>query len=149
MLMCARALYMSISMWVHVPVHIHECVNVRGVDCQVSFSVTLCSIHLRQGLSLTRRPASLRSFCICPLPPRQHWVTGTCPAPLNVDAGIQTQNLKLVQQAFLSWRHLFSPLKHYITLLKECLLAQGGGSFWTQFLRCIIWRDTETLLCKC
>lgn len=148
---CVRALNTSISMWVHVcmcmSVHIHECVNVRGVDCQVSFSVTLH--YSFESESLTDLTASSPEI-ILHLPFASLAALGHrhVPWPWNVDVRIQTENLKLVKQACLSWRHLSSSLKHYMTLLKVCLLAQGG-SFWIQFLRCIIWGDTETLVCKC
>ena len=139
----ACALYMSVSMWVHVCMCLCTWMSEEQIRC---LSLSLCIIPRRQGLLLTWPPASLRSSCMCPLPPHS---TGSqahgMPSPLNVDVEIQTQNLKLVQQACLSWIYLFSPLKHYVNtpsgvsfssgriILDSVLEVHYMGKYWNTF----------------
>lgn len=130
--------------------HQHMCACACAQTWMCACQRSRSCVSLYHGLhysfeteSLTDLTASKPEIILyLPLPPPQHWVTGTCYAfRLNVDVRIHTQNLKLVQHACLSWSHLFSPVKHYIMLLKVHLSAQGG--FWTHFLRCIIWGEVK------
>lgn len=112
------------------------CMYVRWVE--LVSSKRYCSLHFSFEAESLTEPDSQQVWDLpvfaLHLPMALGLQAHALPHPLHVDAGIQTQDLRLGQQACLPPKHLSSPLKQHLMLLEMSFspkrIILGGLSSW-------------------